>query len=57
MERCEPPFSITNHMLMLVAQIAEKTGRQDDIEELAARLIRLDNLINKTNQTMEERNA
>jgi hypothetical protein len=37
--------------------IAEKTGRQDDIEELAARLIRLDNLINKTNQTMEERNA
>ena len=26
MERYEPPFSITNHMLMLVAQIAEKTG-------------------------------
>ena len=37
--------------------IAEKTGRQDEIEELAARLIRLDNLINETNQTMEERNA
>ncbi len=37
--------------------IAEKTGRQDEIEELAARLIRLDNLINKTNQIMEEHNA
>lgn len=24
---CEPPFTITNKMLMLVAQIAEKTGR------------------------------
>lgn len=23
----EPPFTITNKMLMLVAQIAEKTGR------------------------------
>ena len=37
--------------------IAEKTGRQDEIEELAARLIQLDNLINKTSQTMEDNNA
>lgn len=37
--------------------IAEKTGRQDEIEEIAARLIRLDNLINQVNQTMEENNA
>ena len=37
--------------------IAEKTGRQDEIDELAARLIRLDNKINQTYQTMEESNA
>ncbi len=37
--------------------IAEKTGRQDEIDELAARLILLDNKINQTYQTMEESNA
>ena len=37
--------------------IAEKTGRQDEIDELAARLIHLDNKINLIYQTMEESNA
>ena len=37
--------------------IAEKIGRQDEIDELAARLIHLDNKINLIYQTMEESNA
>ena len=37
--------------------IAEKTGRQDEIDELAVRLIHLDNKINLIYQTMEESNA
>ena len=37
--------------------IAEKVGRQDEIEEIAARLIHIDKLINQTYQTMEESNA
>ena len=37
--------------------IAEKTGREDEIEKIAARLIRLDKLIENINHTMEEKNA
>ena len=37
--------------------IAEKTGRQDEIERIADRLILIDKLINEAYQTMEENNA
>ena len=37
--------------------IAEKTGRQDEIEKIADRLILIDKLINEAYQTMEENNA
>jgi hypothetical protein len=43
--------------LMNELSIAEKTGREDEIEEIAGRLIRLDKLIDNINQTMEENNA
>ena len=37
--------------------IAEKTGREDEITELADRLIRLDKLIDDATKLMEENNA
>ena len=36
-ERYIPPFSITNHMLTLVAQIAEKTGRVSNYRSFEAK--------------------
>ena len=33
MEHYEPPFFITNQMLMLVAEISEKTGRISNYHE------------------------
>ena len=33
MEHYQPPFSITNQMLMLVAEISEKTGRISSYHE------------------------
>ena len=37
MERYVPPFSITNRMLSMVAQIAEKTGRISNYHSLEAK--------------------
>ena len=50
-------YKLEKSELMNELSIAEKTGREDEIEEIAGRLIRLDKLIDNINQTMEENNA
>jgi DNA primase len=50
-------YKMEKSELMNELSIAEKTGREDEIEEIAGRLIRLDKLIDNINQTMEENNA
>jgi hypothetical protein len=50
-------YKMEKSELMNELSIAEKTGREDEIEEIADRLIRLDKLIDNINQTMEEKNA
>jgi hypothetical protein len=50
-------YKMEKSELMNELSIAEKTGREDEIEKIAARLIRLDKLIENINHTMEEKNA
>ncbi len=50
-------YKMEKSELMNELSIAEKTGREDEIEKIAARLIRLDKLIDDVNRTMEEKNA
>ena len=50
-------YKMEKSELMNELSIAEKTGREDEIEKIAGRLIRLDKLIDQVNQTMEENNA
>ena len=50
-------YKMEKSELLNELSIAEKTGREDEIEKIADRLIRLDKLIDNINQTMEEKNA
>lgn len=50
-------YKMEKSELMNELAIAEKTGREDEIAELADRLIRLDKEIDKVNRTMEENNV
>ena len=50
-------YKMEKSELMNELSIAEKTGREDEITEIAGRLIHLDKLIDNINQTMEEYNA
>lgn len=50
-------YKMEKSELLNELSIAEKTGREDEIEKIAARLIRLDKLIENINHTMEEKNA
>ncbi len=50
-------YKLEKSELMNELAIAEKTGREEEITEIADRLIRLDKEIDKINQTMEENNA